>query len=232
MKITKTGYWVPDNDGETLEHHHDEALGSYLAAIIVELVSAKIKMLKKQHAITAINYFRYSVVDFGCGDGYYIELIKEAAIKAKIEKTVHVTGYDGTYLHLLNSQTLKQMTHKLSNGTILPLYGMDFTKKDIFLPTFDFGICLEVMEHIPPEYEFQVLSKLFGRNGSAPKHVIISWAKRGQNGTGHVNCRNRDEVITLFTEVMEYRINEILTENLRTVSTLPWLKENIIAFMP
>ena len=51
---------------------------------------------------------------------------------------------------------------------------------------FDWGVCIEVAEHIAREAEDTFLANL----ARHVDHLVISWAVEGQGGTGHVNCRD------------------------------------------
>jgi hypothetical protein len=53
-------------------------------------------------------------------------------------------------------------------------------------------ICLEVAEHLPPQYETILLNNI--RNNCDGK-IIMSWAVVGQKGHGHFNCQNNDTVV-------------------------------------
>ena len=62
--------------------------------------------------------------------------------------------------------------------------------KDLRLPLnlgmyFDLVVCLEVAEHIEPEYADQFLSNLC----SLSKNILMSAAPPGQEGHYHVNCQ-------------------------------------------
>jgi len=54
---------------------------------------------------------------------------------------------------------------------------------------------LEVGEHIPAAYTAVYLDNLFRH---ADRHLLLSWAVRGQGGHGHVNELNNDEVVSLI----------------------------------
>jgi hypothetical protein len=68
-----------------------------------------------------------------------------------------------------------------------------------------FAICLEVGEHIPKS-----LQNIFLRNitFNTTKKLVLSWAVVGQGGHGHVNEKDRDEVIEII-EKLNFKYNEI-----------------------
>ncbi len=115
------------------------------------------------------DFFRdKSVADFGCGaDALYVQYLRDKGIEAY--------GYDA-----------HEDTGKIPFCRTLNMV------TDIPPPKRDWAMCLEVMEHIPAEFEGDALSTLDACNREG---IVMSWAWRGQGGTGHVNEKNTDEVI-------------------------------------
>ncbi len=112
-----------------------------------------------------------SVADFGCGaDGLYVQYLRDNDVEA--------FGYDA-----------HEDTGKIPFCRTLNMV------TDGPPPKRDWAMCLEVMEHIPPEFEGDALYTLDACNREG---IVMSWAWRGQGGTGHVNEKNLDEVITIF----------------------------------
>jgi len=61
----------------------------------------------------------------------------------------------------------------------------------------DWGLFLEVGEHVPVDYE----GDLIGNVSRIPREgLIVSWASPGRTGRGHVNCRPPDYVADRFAE--------------------------------
>ncbi len=56
-------------------------------------------------------------------------------------------------------------------------------------------ISLEVAEHIPAQFMDVYLDNI---TSACNNYLIMSWAIRGQDGFGHVNCLDNDEVIPLL----------------------------------
>jgi SAM-dependent methyltransferase len=116
------------------------------------------------------------VIDLGCGVGAYIEELSKHGFD--------VIGVEGT-------PGINQISvHK------------SIIEADLTDPAFDLNkkghvISLEVAEHIKPELESIYIDNVL-------KHLdgvlMLSWAVRGQGGTGHFNERNTDEVIRIFTD--------------------------------
>jgi hypothetical protein len=116
----------------------------------------------------------YDVIDIGCGDGFYL--------KRLIRSGIRTYGYDGN-----------PNTTLLTEG-----YGLvaDFSVPQ-FLEQASWGLCIDVGEHVPPEYEDIFLENL---NYHSVKGLVLSWAIRGQGGYGHYNCKDVNEVIKLMNK--------------------------------
>ena len=145
-----------------------------------------------------------SVVDFGCGRGMYAQMFHQQGL--------NVNCYDGS-----------PDTHDVTNGlcNILDL-AADFNLNR----KYDWVLSLEVGEHIPEEY-----CHIFVRNliKHCEKGIILSWAVRGQDGKGHVNCMDNAEIKELF-EKLGF-INDIEIENrFRQVAEYYWFKNTIMVF--
>lgn len=109
--------------------------------------------------------------DFGCGLGHYLQKINEAGY-------TNLIGYEGK---------------KAKNSVFSPIIEQDISK--LFTVSNPGNVmCLEVGEHIPAEFEDVLLTNLY--NACAKdRYLILSWAVRGQDYDGHVNCLNINEVI-------------------------------------
>jgi len=144
-----------------------------------------------------------TAVDIGCGNGKYTKNLIDAGIDCK--------GFDGSPL-----------TPAITNG----ICGvMDFS-----LPTdigqFDLILCLEVGEHIPAHYEEVFIENLVR---ASKKHICLSWGIEGQDGWGHVNCRNNDYVIDKM-KGYGFRYLEKPAQALRDSSTFWWFKNTVMVF--
>ncbi len=106
-----------------------------------------------------------------------------------------------------------------SNGTVKQL---DLTLPHYHLPIYDWVICLEVIEHIPEQYEDIVVDNLIRH---ASRGIIMSWANEGQLGYFHVNGRKPAYV----DEKMRSRCflkNDTQSQILKRAATLWWLQNN------
>jgi len=147
-----------------------------------------------------------SVVDFGCGDGDYVNHFIKNGFKA--------VGYDGN-----------PVTKLASGGTC---FVQDLSIPVNFNKKFDWVMSLETGEHLPQKFE-----RIFIEN--ITRHVkeglILSWAIKGQGGTGHFNEQNNDYIKSIFAEMGWH--NDLEAENhLREKAGIPWFKNTVMVFLP
>lgn len=118
------------------------------------------------------NYFHKGthLNDLGCGKGTYLDYLETIGFQS-------LKGFEGT---------------KLNNADFNEIEVHDLSKPfNIFRGN---TICLEVIEHIPSEFEDIVFDNICNNTSDAGK-VILSCAIPGQGGSGHVNCKNNLWVI-------------------------------------
>ena len=92
----------------------------------------------------------------------------------------------------------------------------------------DFLLCLEVCEHVPKEYEQNLIhniDKHISENGL----LVLSWAIPGQGGLGHVNCQTNDYCIKLFNN-LGYTYLQNDSNYLRKYASVHWFKNTIMVF--
>ena len=149
------------------------------------------------------NWQPFTIIDIGCGNGGYTNYLNDHGFSCY--------GYDGN-----------PYTKELSGNTC---FVQDFT-----IPTdlgkHDLVLCLEVGEHIPEEYESVFLENIIN---SARDRVILSWAKKGQGGFGHVNNKDNDYIISKMVD-NKFNYDNTTTLFLRTHSTLSWFANTIMVF--
>jgi len=144
-----------------------------------------------------------TVYDFGCGKGDYLEqLVNEYP-------SVVATGFEG----YVNNTTYKNVSE------------LDLSKPADLEPV-DLVISIEVGEHIPNEFESVFLDNI---SNSSKKHVILSWAIEGQDGNGHINCKNNDYIISQMQK-RGWKFNDKLTSEVRAKMPPLWIKNTIMFF--
>jgi len=162
------------------------------------LAEAIVDFLRKEKAET--------LVDFGCGDGDYVNHFIKNGIRA--------IGYDGN-----------PVTKDASGGTCFVL---DLSNPVDLHKQYDWVMSLEVGEHLPKKYETIFIENLV-------RHVkdglILSWAIKGQGGTGHFNEQNNDYIKQIFASIGWY--NDLEAENsLRKAAVQSWFKNTVMVFRP
>ena len=145
-----------------------------------------------------------SVIDMGCGGGHYVKHLKSTGLK--------VLGIDGN-----------PKTHEFTEDCIVG----DLTGLLPLLPfKADWLICLEVGEHIPPQYETMFIDNLCQNLKSG---LIISWFPTEGHGIGHFNPRSNEYVKDKLLD-REFISDEMAQKNLRDAATLWWFKESLMVF--
>ena len=91
---------------------------------------------------------------------------------------------------------------------------------------YDRALFLEVGEHIPLKFENNVFYNI---NCSTRESVIVSWARPGQYGNGHVNCRSQGYVQARMKDY-GFTYDKKVSFFLREKSTFSWFKNNIMVF--
>lgn len=144
-----------------------------------------------------------TIVDIGCGNGAYVSALHKVGYS--------VVGYDGS-----------PATPIITKGRCSV---MDFSNP-VDIGLYDVVLSLEIGEHIPQQYESVFIDNII----SAVRHLLIlSWAIEGQGGTGHVNCRNNDYIISAI-EAKGLVFDPVLSAELRQGVFLPWFANTIMVF--
>ena len=158
------------------------------------------------HSIVSLakEYSAKKVYDFGCGSGQYVAHLNDNGINA--------SGFDGN-----------PITSTIPNCKV-----QDLTTK-FQLDPVDFLVCLEVCEHVPKEYETDLLENI-NRHLNIGGILILSWAVEGQGGLGHVNCKNNDYVVEKL-HTMGYSYLESISQSFRNSVTIAyWFRTTIMIF--
>lgn len=141
-------------------------------------------------------------LDLGCGLGYFVAYLRNQGVDA--------WGIEAEEL----GDLFKSPGHQIKKDLSEP-----FNLKE----KYDLVICLEVVEHIPREFENIVFDNIV-RHMS--RYLLFSGATVGQQGTGHINERHEKHWFShLVQRGLVLRHQESL--NLRLSCTLPWYVNNV-----
>lgn len=155
-----------------------------------------------------VNYLKQKGVntcgDFGCGDGSYTKFFNEQGVKTD--------GYDG------NPHTYG-LTHGLCNV-------LDLTSDFELDKKYDCVMSLEVGEHIPEKFEQKFIDNITKHTNNL---IVLSWAVPGQDGYGHVNCKENEYIRTQF--IQRGFEPEMYMENImRLTAHNGWFRNTILIF--
>lgn len=144
------------------------------------------------------------VVDFGCGQGYYINELAGVGFSC--------VGVEG------------EMLNNFLNPNVII---HDLTKPFYFLPDRQV-LSFETWEHLPEWAEEEFVNTLVNSCNST---MIISCATPGQPGIGHINTRSREYVINKI-ERRGFRFNYEDTQLIRNNvdKECDWLERNLLIF--
>lgn len=145
------------------------------------------------------------VLDFGCGNGYYVGYLEKVGFSA--------CGYDGNKIE--NPLCNNFYVHDLSKPLDLALKGS--------------VLSFETMEHIPKEFEHIAVKNLVDNCSGI---LIMSWASVGQPGIGHINCQNKEYVVDLFKS-HGFTLCELSTIDARNNvdKNCSWFERNLLVFI-
>jgi hypothetical protein len=146
------------------------------------------------------------VRDLGCGTGGYLKVLAEHGFSKLV-------GYDG------------EVPHPRLFGNV---QRCDLTVPQTWHDPSD-TICLEVAEHVPAEHEAQLLDNICSSVEGGGR-LVLSWAKRGQAGHGHVNCKDNSEVIYQMSLLDFHYLDRQTQEARKSVTTLPWFRDTLMVF--
>ena len=85
---------------------------------------------------------------------------------------------------------------------------------------------MEVLEHIPVEFEATVLDNIDRAVGYG---AVLSWASPGQKGLHHVNNRPAEYLDRVMID-RGFRLDLTTSQKLRSVTKFPWLQRNLMVF--
>lgn len=177
IKIHENGFWLDKN----IPHNVDLELARLLDSICLN---------------------GSKLVDFGCGNGFYVEYLRNSGKSAIGIEGKNIFGKDF-------------------------IIEWDLSQKINFKIQADIILCLEVGEHIPKEYENIFLENLCNSNNA--ELLILSWAVEGQGGYGHINENNNDYVIEKLKN-FNFQYLKHITNFFRKEVKLNWFKKSLMIF--
>lgn len=135
----------------------------------------------------------YSMTDFGCGLGQYCYDVESQTLCSAL-------GVEG-------SRPKEAFFYDIIERDLTT----DLTSDYKF--SCDLAISLEVGEHIPKEHMATYLDNI---THFPEAYLITSWAVRGQDGFGHVNCLDNHEILPEF-EKRGFVLMEKETKDARSI---------------
>lgn len=147
------------------------------------------------------------VGDFGAGSGHYASWLNDTGL-------VEAFAFDG-------SPDIELVTKS-------KVLSADLGKPLSLWKKFDWLLCLEVAEHIPPEFTGVFLRNL---DEHTKEGVIISWARPGLQGLGSANPQSEGDVLDLVKLHTGLHIDQGLTRQLRAASQVTYLAESLLVLV-
>lgn len=159
-------------------------------------------------------YRRYrpaSVVDYGCGNGVYLEILRSLGVEK-------VKGYDGS-------------PTAVENASLPEVELADLRDRIDPKCKFDMVLCIEVAPYLHEKYEDYLIENL--AVAAAEDAVIIFAASDSyQGGIHHVNVKGQRHWMAKFADNgFDFREEE--TEAIKQeleLNTLFWIKDDIMVF--
>jgi hypothetical protein len=147
-------------------------------------------------------------VDIGCGLGYYSSYLFSFGWT--------MVGIEGT-----------PEIDKISSHSMIVEADLTKPLNTTRYLDFDFSLCLEVGEHIPPKHEKQFIDNVCELSC---KDLVLSWAVPGQySASGHVNCQDNQSIIDKF-EDRGFEFDDEGTNLLRSIASFNWFKNTLMCF--
>ena len=100
---------------------------------------------------------------------------------------------------------------------------LDLTLPQYWLDTYDWVMCLEVLEHLPASHEHIAVDNIVR---AARTGIVLSWAVPGQLGFHHINLRSH-EYVTNLTKYKGFDVDLEATDKLKNATGLIWLRNNL-----
>ena len=153
-----------------------------------------------------------SVLELGAGLGCYTYYFRDSG------KVLSIDGYEGA----ANVEEMSEGFIKQADLTKIQDFGGAPSAQQLY----DWVVCMEVAEHIPPEHEHTFLINLVSH---AKRGVLLTWGVLGQGGHGHVNLKSNAYVIGVLKS-FGYEYDEDTSLYLRGEAQFNWFKESTMVF--
>ncbi|MBQ8867133.1 MAG: hypothetical protein IJ013_05365 [Bacteroidaceae bacterium] len=153
-----------------------------------------------------------SVLDLGCGPGYYVSDLQ-------IEK-IPAIGYDG------NPHTSELSSLIMPKDTRYPCEEADVTEELNVSEPYDLVLFLNVGEYIPPQHEERVLNNLAACTG---RYLIMNWASYKKHDERIVNAIP-EETLLKKMEQHGFVLDKLATKVMRDHSRKKENKEGLLVF--
>ncbi|CAD7929525.1 unnamed protein product [Amoebophrya sp. A120] len=146
-----------------------------------------------------------SLADFGAGGGHYAKWLNDTGLLTAF-------AYDGI-----------QGVTDVTKGAVQ--YWNLVEDQDGHPRTYDYGMCLEVLEHIPKEFSGSVITTI---SKYVKNRLIMSWSS-DREGIGHVNCKGEEEWVP-YVESFGWKQNKELTFMLKNNATVEYISNSVNVF--
>lgn len=212
INIVKLAESLADKCSKALQHLTLNNPDPYNASDIINANGGWSRSIHQARLDCDVAPFRYlyerfipkSVLDIGCGIGTYLHRFKSWGAETVKGVESNDMGDDFLVPEALH-------IHNLENPLNLGL-------------TFDLVLCVEVIEHVHPQYENIVIDSIARH---AQNIIVFSAAQPGQPGIGHINLKPVSYWIDLWQK-KGWGVLLFPTLTFRLVSNFIWFKKNTL----
>lgn len=148
-----------------------------------------------------------TVGDFGAGSGHYSKWLNETGLVA-------ASAFDGS-----------PDVEIITRGAVLHA---DLGRPLQLSRRFDWGLCLDVAEHVPANLAPVFLQNLDLHVGQG---LVISWARPGLQGIGSANPQTEEQAVALLQQHTGLVVDEDLTRKLRESASLSHLAASLLVLV-
>ncbi|MBC8392044.1 MAG: methyltransferase domain-containing protein [Deltaproteobacteria bacterium] len=150
-----------------------------------------------------------SAVDFGCGVGTWLSILKEKGVK-------EILGIDGPWVEKSLLEIPQQSFHRV-----------DLEDEIKLNRRYDLAISLEVAEHLRPEAAKTFVESLV----NSSDFILFSAAIPFQGGSNHINEQWPNYWVTLFNE-RGYAVLDFIRREIWDEEKIPtWYRQNTLMFV-